>query len=57
MIFVSGLSILISIMARRPRDAILAAYAFGALWLLGSLVDLADRTSTWTADRSGGSAR
>ena len=34
MIFASGLSILVSIMARRPRDAILAAYGLGALWLL-----------------------
>jgi ABC-type transport system involved in multi-copper enzyme maturation permease subunit len=33
-IFASGLSILVSIMARRPRDAILAAYSLEALWLL-----------------------
>ena len=32
--FASGLSILVSIMARRPRDAILAAYFLEALWLL-----------------------
>jgi ABC-type transport system involved in multi-copper enzyme maturation permease subunit len=33
-IFTSGFSILVSIMARRPRDAILAAYGLGAIWLL-----------------------
>ena len=33
-LFVSGFSIAISILARRPRDAILAAYGLGALWLL-----------------------
>jgi ABC-type transport system involved in multi-copper enzyme maturation permease subunit len=33
-IFSSGLSILISVMARRPRDAILVTYGVGALWLL-----------------------
>ena len=33
-LFLSGVSILISIMARRPRDAILAAYTFLALWLV-----------------------
>ena len=33
-IFASGLSILVSIMARRPRDAILVTYGIGALWLL-----------------------
>src|SRR5271169_1244735 len=33
-VFASGLSILISIMARRPRDAILVTYGIGALWLL-----------------------
>ena len=33
-IFSSGLSILVSIMARRPRDAILAAFGLEALWLL-----------------------
>jgi ABC-type transport system involved in multi-copper enzyme maturation permease subunit len=33
-IFASGLSIMVSIMARRPRDAILAAYGLEALWLL-----------------------
>ncbi len=32
---VSGLSIFISVLARRPRDAILAAYGLEALWLLG----------------------
>jgi hypothetical protein len=34
-LFVAGFSILISIVARRPRDAILAAYALEAIWLLG----------------------
>ncbi len=33
-LFASGFSILISILARRPRDAILATYGLGALWLL-----------------------
>jgi len=33
-VFVSGLSILISILARRPRDAILAAYGLEFLWLV-----------------------
>ena len=33
-IFTSGFSILLSIMARRPRDAIVAAYGIGAVWLL-----------------------
>ncbi len=33
-VFVAGSSILISILARRPRDAILATYFLGALWLL-----------------------
>jgi hypothetical protein len=34
-LFVGGLSIFISVLARRPRDAILAAYALEAVWLLG----------------------
>ncbi len=33
-LFTSGFSILISILAKRPRDAILATYGLGALWLL-----------------------
>ncbi len=33
-LFLSGVSILISIVARRPRDAILAAYTMLALWLI-----------------------
>jgi len=33
-IFASGVSILVSIMARRPRDAILVTYAIGTLWLM-----------------------
>jgi ABC-type transport system involved in multi-copper enzyme maturation permease subunit len=33
-LFVAGFSILISILARRPRDAILATYGLGSLWLL-----------------------
>ena len=33
-IFASGLSIVVSIMARRPRDAILVTYGVGVLWLL-----------------------
>ena len=32
---VAGMSILVSVLARRPRDAVLAAYAIGAIWLLG----------------------
>jgi ABC-type transport system involved in multi-copper enzyme maturation permease subunit len=32
---VAGFSILISVLARRPRDAILAAYGLEALWLFG----------------------
>ena len=35
-LFASGFSILISILARRPRDAILATYGLGALWLLAA---------------------
>jgi ABC-type transport system involved in multi-copper enzyme maturation permease subunit len=34
-LFVSGLSILISTLARRPREALLAAYALEAMWLFG----------------------
>ena len=34
-LLVAGLSILLSVLARRPRDAILAAYALEAIWLLG----------------------
>ena len=37
-IFTSGLSILVSIMAQRPRDAILAAYSLEALWLLAPIL-------------------
>jgi ABC-type transport system involved in multi-copper enzyme maturation permease subunit len=33
-LFLAGVSILISTLARRPRDAILAAYGLGAFWLL-----------------------
>jgi ABC-type transport system involved in multi-copper enzyme maturation permease subunit len=33
-LFTSGFSALISILARRPRDAILATYGLGAIWLL-----------------------
>jgi ABC-type transport system involved in multi-copper enzyme maturation permease subunit len=33
-LFVAGFSVLISILARRPREAILAAYGLGAVWLL-----------------------
>ena len=33
-LLVSGFSILISVLARRPRDAMLAAYGLGAIWLL-----------------------
>src|SRR5262245_59560305 len=33
-VFLSGTSILISVLARRPRDAILAAYGVLAFWLL-----------------------
>jgi ABC-type transport system involved in multi-copper enzyme maturation permease subunit len=33
-LFVSGFSVFISILARRPREAIMAAYGLGALWLL-----------------------
>ena len=33
---VAGPSMFISVLARRPRDAILAAYALEALWLLGA---------------------
>src|SRR5262249_13026011 len=32
---VAGLSIFVSVLARRPRDAILAAYALEAIWLIG----------------------
>ena len=36
LVFVTaGFSILISILARRPRDAILATYGLGAIWLVG----------------------
>jgi ABC-type transport system involved in multi-copper enzyme maturation permease subunit len=34
-LFASGVSILVSVLARRPRDAILATYGLGLLWLLG----------------------
>jgi ABC-type transport system involved in multi-copper enzyme maturation permease subunit len=33
-IFASGLSILVSMMARRPREAILVTYGIGTIWLL-----------------------
>jgi len=33
-LFVAGFSILISTLARRPREAVLAVYGLGALWLL-----------------------
>ena len=36
-VFVAGISILISILARRPRDAMLLAYGLEGLWLYGSL--------------------
>jgi hypothetical protein len=36
-LLVAGFSIFISILARRPRDAVLAAYGLGALWLLAPL--------------------
>jgi ABC-type transport system involved in multi-copper enzyme maturation permease subunit len=35
-LFVAGLSILISTLARRPRDAILAAYGLEAAWIYGT---------------------
>ena len=35
-VLTSGLSILVSTIARRPRDAVLATYGLGAVWLLGS---------------------
>jgi ABC-type transport system involved in multi-copper enzyme maturation permease subunit len=34
-LFLAGLSIFISVLARRPRDAILAAYGLEAIWLFG----------------------
>ena len=34
-LFLAGLSILISILARRPRDAILVVYGIEAIWLFG----------------------
>ena len=33
-LFTAGFSILISVLARRPRDAILATYGLGAIWLV-----------------------
>jgi ABC-type transport system involved in multi-copper enzyme maturation permease subunit len=33
-LFTSGFSVLISILARRPRDAILVTYGLGSMWLL-----------------------
>ena len=36
-LFTAGFSILVSILARRPRDAILATYGVGSLWLLGPI--------------------
>jgi len=33
-LFTSGFSVLISILAKRPRDAILATYGLGAIWLV-----------------------
>ncbi len=36
-LLVSGFSILISILAQRPRDAILATYGLGAIWLLAPI--------------------
>ena len=36
-LFTSGFSILTSTLARRPRDAILATYGLGALWLLAPI--------------------
>jgi ABC-type transport system involved in multi-copper enzyme maturation permease subunit len=35
-LFTAGFSILISVLARRPRDAILATYGLGAIWLLAA---------------------
>ena len=32
---VAGFAILISVLARRPRDAVLVTYAVEAIWLLG----------------------
>ncbi len=32
-LFAAGFSTLISVLARRPRDAILATYGLGAIWL------------------------
>ncbi len=36
-LFAAGLSTLISVLARRPRDAILAVYGLGAVWLCAPL--------------------
>ncbi len=36
-LFVAGLSVLMSVLARRPRDAILAVYGLGSIWLLAPL--------------------
>jgi ABC-type transport system involved in multi-copper enzyme maturation permease subunit len=36
-LFTSGFSVLISILARRPREAILATYGLGAIWLLAPI--------------------
>ncbi len=36
-LFAAGFSTLISILARRPRDAILASYGLGAIWLLAPI--------------------
>jgi hypothetical protein len=35
---VAGLSILVSVLARRPRDAVLVAYMIEAAWLVGPIV-------------------
>jgi ABC-type transport system involved in multi-copper enzyme maturation permease subunit len=44
-LFASGFSILVSVLARRPRDAIVAAYGLGAIWLLAPVT--AGRVSTF----------
>jgi ABC-type transport system involved in multi-copper enzyme maturation permease subunit len=53
-LFVAGFSVLISVMAPRPREAILAAYVLEAIWLLGPIAvspfaDALDGPLFWVA--------
>jgi ABC-2 type transporter len=56
---VAGLSMLISVLARRPRDAVLATYALGAIWLLGPpsiepIAEYCDGSLSWVGPVNNG---